>query len=342
MRKSSLCRSGLVLASILGAWSMFPAAPVGAHEETVSGRRDPALDRSQDERPRAAPPVLFARELAMPDTLGVGRVSEDVAADLPAVEALSDILVTGDDRSAFVRARPVLARDLDEMAEFLQSGIVDLLSAEPMEAIHAVRSGGAAILLRERRGEHASSATVVFVREDSPIRRLSELVGGDLALGRGANDTAHLLPLAAVRAEGLGIARVRGPGGEPPPGQAGYFLLPPDTSVLRAVWRKVAEAGAVSTETWEREEAAGNTDGLRILRKLAEFPQAFVLTGPACDEAGREALRRALLDLPSRPGGKEILDRYGSVTGFEAIDEETARQISRLQDLYDLIAEEPR
>lgn len=308
----------------------------------AAGTADPAMSRPLGEPPRGTPPSLYGRELALPDTLGVGRVSADVAHDLPRVEALTDWLNTRAVELGWSRALPVLARDQEEMARYLESGIVDLVSEEPMEAMHDVEEAGASVLLGERRAGHDSYRAVVFVRQDSRVRTLEELAEECVAFPGGDSGDSFLLPLAELRGSGMRLARISGPAGDPGPGEGGYFVLGPDTSTTRSVQQRIATAGASSNEDFEREESRGNTQGLRILHTFDSVPRSLVVVGAGMGAARREALARVLVEMAGDAAGKEALRAYGDVTAYDRVEGGLAVGIERVRSLYALVREEAR
>lgn len=325
---------GLIAAGLLGA------GPVTAGGDAPG--RDPALKRRLGAGPRGEAPALFGTELQLPDTLGVGRVSSDVAGQLPVLETLAAAL---DGRAAslgYARVLPVIARDRHEMTDFLARGLVDVVSEEPLEAMHHVEQLGAGILLEERRAGRTSIRTVVFVREDAPLRDLADLQGECLALAGGPSGAEFLMPLAALRDAGLRFWRIDQTLGEEHRNDGVYLVIPPDSSVLRAVARRVAAAGAVSDEQWEREQADGNTRGLRVLHTFAGLPRAFLVAAAGVGSERSRALRNAVLDLQDGAEGRNLLAPFGSFSIPDPRDPEAEAARDRALRLYSNVREEVR
>lgn len=341
MRLPPLCRpfvasvTTVAFGTLLGAW---PQAGYGHPvEEVPSAKRRPPAETGNPL------PMLFRTELQLPDTLGVGQVTGDVVRDFPAVEALTGYLTDHRaNESLYVRALPVLVRSRDEAVDFLKRGIADLVFTDPLETIHDGRASGATILLAQRRGDRPGYGTVVFVRDDSSARSLSDLAEERLAFGAGDSGTAFLAPLASLRQAGMRLSRLSGPAGEPPAGHAGYFVLPETVSTAKAISGRVATAGAMTAEEWEQEQVRGNTADLRILHTGPELPRSFVLAAPGMSSEQREAVRRTLLAMNENPAGRAVLERYGQMNGFDPIDEELRQQIDLAGRLYDLVQDEVR
>ncbi len=296
----------------------------------------------RDEPPRGRAPSLYGSELEEPRTLGVGRIARDVSKHLPALEAVAKWLAPGAQDLGFDKVRPVIARDNHEMIDFLERGIVDLISETPLSALHFVEEAGASIILRERRMSRDEYRSVILVREDSPIRSLSDLAGRRIAFEDAGSTTAFLLPLAALKRAGLRAAEIDDVTQPPVEGAVAYFFARSETSILTAVARGVADAGAMSDEEWKdfRHDKPGPAGLLRVLHQSDPVPRAFVLTGPGVSPKQRDGLRELLLTMSNDHRGLEALARYNDIDGFDPIGSAIERQIAALGETHALVREE--
>jgi phosphonate transport system substrate-binding protein len=306
---------------------------------------DDAASSAKPSSPDAAPdhaPALYRDELLLPDTLGVGRVARNVASHLPALEAMSSWL---EDRVAdlgYKKVRPVVARDNAEMVDFLRRGIVDVVSETPLSAVHFVKSAGATIVLRETRKGNASYDAVVFVRADSPVHSLADLRSHRIAFEDAGSTTAFLLPLASLKRAGIPAIELATPSTPVPPDAVGYFFALSENSIVGAVSRKVADAGALSDEEWKAfsERNPDSFAKLRIIHESERIPRAFLLTGPRVSPAQRRGLEKLLLAMNNNPDARETLDRYNDVDRFVTVDGEALAAIAEIEKTYDLVSGE--
>jgi phosphonate transport system substrate-binding protein len=298
----------------------------------------------RDEAPRGRPPSLFGAELEAPGTLGIGRIARDVAKNLPDLEAVARWLTPGAADLGFDKVRPVIARDNQEMIDFLKRGIVDIVSETPISALHFVEQAGASIILRERRMGHDEYRSVILVREDSAIRSLADLAGRRIAYEDAGSTTAFLLPLAAIKRAGLRTVLIDDPTEPPIEGAVAYFFARSEKSILTAISRGVADAGAMSDENWKdfRHDKPESASDLRVLHQSEPVPRAFVLTGPLVTTKQRDGLRELLLTMANDRRGLEALDRYDEVDGFDPIGSAIEREIASLGETLALVREELR
>jgi phosphonate transport system substrate-binding protein len=300
--------------------------------------------RLREEPLRGRSPSLYGSELEEPGTLGVGRIARDVAKHLPALEAVAKWLAPGAADLGFDKVRPVIARDNAEMVDFLERGIVDVVSETPLSALHFVKEANASIILRERRMGRDEYRSVILVREDSPIRTLSDLAGRRIAYEDSGSTTAFLLPLAAIKRAGLRTFEIDDPTAPPVEGAVAYFFARSESSILTAVSRGVADAGAMSDEDWNdfRHDKPGPASSLRVLHQSEPVPRAFVLVGPAMTPKQRDGLRELLLTMVNDRRGLETLDRYNEIDGFDPIGSTIEREIAALDETHALVREEIR
>jgi phosphonate transport system substrate-binding protein len=324
--------------AVLSLLSCGSATTAAAHE--VQSRETPL----REEAARGRTPSLYGAELEAPGTLGVGRIARDVAKNLPDLEAVAKWLTPGAADLGFDKVRPVIARDNHEMIDFLKRGIVDLVSETPLSALHFVEEAGATIILRERRMGRDEYRSVILVREDSPIRSLTDLAGHRIAYEDAGSTTAFLLPLAAIKRAGLRTVAIDDATAPPVEGAVSYFFARSEKSILTAVSRGVADAGAMSDENWQdfRHDKPGPASELRVLHQSEPVPRAFVMTGPLLTQKQRDGMRELLLTMANDRRGLEALDRYNEVDGFDPIGSAMEREIAALGETYALVREELR
>jgi phosphonate transport system substrate-binding protein len=328
-----------VVASLLVLLAGAVAPDAAAGHETQSRQTH---FHEAGEPPRGRAPSLYAAELEEPGTLGVGRIARDVARHLPALEAVAKWLAPGAADLGFDKVRPVIARDNHEMIDFLERGIVDLVSETPMSALHFVAEAGASIILRERRTGRDEYRSLILVREDSPIRSLQDLAGKRIAYEDAGSTTAFLLPLAAIKRAGLRTVEIQDATEPNVEGAVTYFFARSETSILTAVARGVADAGAMSDEDWKDflHDKPNPTSSLRVLQQSEPVPRAFVLAGPTVTPAQRDGLRELLLTMANDRRGLEVLERFNDIDGFDTIGTAISAQIANLGPTYALVREE--
>lgn len=289
-------------------------------------------------------PTLFGKDLELPDTLGVGRVASDVAEHLPELETLAAWLADRTGNLGFARARPVIARDNAEMIDFLRRGIVDVVSESPISALQLAEGSGATILLLERSAGRVNDASLLLVNCEGPITSLSEMAGKRVVFEHSGSTIGFALPLAAIRAAGLRAVQLAHPMDDPPPDGIGYFFSRSEYSIVSAVARGLADAGAVSDQDWRRIESRNG----RLVRELTpiweskKVPRFVVLIGPTMTARQREGIRDLLLRADDDGPGRAVLQRYHDVERFDEVDAGLESEIGELRAIYTSVRDEVR
>ena len=121
-----------------------------------------------------------------------------------------------------------------------------------------------------------NARSVIVVRQESPIQKLTDLEGKAIALGQVGSATGYYLPLYNLY--GLTLAEVR--------------FAPTPKTVLQWIDHKEVAAGALSLAELERYRADGKT-GFRILY-TDSVPTGSILVGPTVERIQQEQIRKVL------------------------------------------------
>lgn len=122
-----------------------------------------------------------------------------------------------------------------------------------------------------------SSRSVILVRQESPIKKLTDLKGKVIALGQPGSATGYYLPLYHLY--GLTLAEVR--------------FAPTPKTILQWIEKGEVAAGALSLAELERYRSNFSQKTFRIL--LADsVPPGALLVGPTVERNQQDQIRKAL------------------------------------------------
>lgn len=238
----------------------------------------------------ALPLLLLAATAAAgappgPAALSVSVVPNRAATDLRLAWAA---LLAPLAREAGVELGLRLHDDLPSFLEAADAGRPDLLYAPPNVYFEAHRRHGYVPLVHSGR----RLAGVLFVRKDSPIRRVEDLEGRRITFV-GPRTLCAVITRHALATAGRTL--------EYSTGYAGSARR-----VATMVATGEAEVGAV-LDVALATEAAELTPGLRTLLETPAFAPHPLAAHPRVPVAVRERITRALLDLAARPDGRRLL-----------------------------------
>lgn len=213
-----------------------------------------------------------------------------VAMDIPAV--MYHRLTPLTDYLSKTLGKPVtlsLSPNMSQAIEQLASGKVDIAYLTPVAYLKAHEKGGAQLVVKMVTGDKASFNLDIVVREDSPIKQVSDLRGKRFAFG----DKAALLQRAVVVGAGVPLEDL----GE-------YQFIGHYDNIARAVMSGDFDAGILKDTTAEKWVGKG----LRILHQSPDLPPYNIAVSSKVDKKMLAQLRAALLKLKSdNPDHRTVL-----------------------------------
>jgi phosphonate transport system substrate-binding protein len=218
----------------------------------------------------------------------------------------------------------VVARDLDDLSQRLVRHDVDFVleTLFPALTLRERSHDLEPTLLVVRRGQREYK-TVFFTRDESPIRRLTDLRGRTLVLQAVRSTTAFGLP----RAELL---------------RAGLVLVSPDQEASRSAVRYVLALAEINQAVWVlhgRGDAGAFNEGdwaalpdkirsqLRIFHETRSIQRGLIAFRDGLDPATRRSLEQVLLGLDEDAVGRAALSRAAGITRFERLTPQELKSV---------------
>ena len=256
--------------SRIGTWSMFigsllvllcgcePAQPVQPSQEAEPEGRE------RDKRP----------------LLGFGVIpGDDPGPTYKGYQPLIDHLT---DQTPFLfRLSP--GRNSDDLLRYVEERMAEVVPLGAVSYLEAHNQFGAVPLVRplNRDGDPVSYCVFV-VREDSPIKSLSDLEGNSLALGSFHSTLSHLIARHELTRAGVELDEI-----------GSIEHLDNDEAIATAVLQGRFDAGAVADLVAHQYQ----DEGLRALHVSDPFPSAPLVVRGDLPEPVVDAIRDALLKL---------------------------------------------
>jgi len=271
--------------------------------------------------------------LADDGVLVLGRISDDPRRHYEQLQPLLDYVVPRMRSVGIREGRVLMARDPQQMMSYLRRGKVDWVTETPGTALLlADRAGARPLLLTERSGSR-QYRTVIFVRRDSGITELSQLLGRTIAFQSPSSTSAYLVPAMALREKGLPMSLMVSPLEGREPGSVGYVFANTDANLAAWVHKRLVDAGGFSDQDWEslqRVSEAFRRD-LHIIHTTAPVPRAMELVSGSLEPAVAERLRQVLLGASTDPQARDALRQFFRTTGFYEIDPATQALLDELR-----------
>ena len=275
----------------------------------------------------------LAPALADDGVLVLGRISDDPKAHYEQLKPLLDYVVPRMADVGIREGRVLMARDAQQMQSYMRRGRVDWVTETSGTAmVLADRAGAIPLLMTERDGVDRYR-TVFFVRNDSPVRDLTDLRGHSIAFQNRSSTSAYYVPADELLGIGLRLEVLLSPMDRPGPDSVGYVFGRSELNVSAWVHKGLVDAGAMSNLDWinpQRVPLSYRRD-FRIVRETGDFPRALEMVRGDLDPKVRERLREVLLGAAADPDADEALLRFFKTTRFAPIDEDIAAGLLRLR-----------
>src|SRR5712692_7685615 len=257
-------------------------------------------------------------------TLVIGRVSSNPKGEYDHLKPMVDYTVAHMKDLGIVKAKVLIAKDNEQMINYLKLGKVDWVTETPFSAAIFQEEAGAEILVRRWKDGVSEYFTIFFARKDSGIRSLKDLVGKTVAFEQPRSTSGYFVPASVLIGEGLKLTKLASPRDKPPAGKIGYVFSGDGVNTTTWVYKNLVQAGAYNNLDWDKEEnlAKALRNELQIFYTTKRFPRAVELVRKDLDSRIKQRIKAVLLNADKDPAGKSVLERYDNTAKFDELDKD--------------------
>lgn len=272
------------------------------------------------------------------DTIVLGRVSNNPRKHYAALDALGRYLAKNSDE--IEGNETLLARDNEEMIEFLRTGEVDLVSETPFSAILYEQAADAKIVLRQWKDGRPSYRTLFFTRKDSNIEQLEDLAGQLIAFEDRGSTSGYFVPRATLADHGL-ISKFVGQLRSDT--DVGYLFADSEVNVTAWVARRKVDAGVTSDVHWDDDSRtpSGLKKELRVFHRTPEIVRSVMVVRPGLDEKRLEDIVDILLGMHESDAGRDVLEDFYETKQFDRLAGDAKASLDHVRTLFDLLDNTP-
>jgi phosphonate transport system substrate-binding protein len=276
------------------------------------------------------------------NVLVLGRISDDPATHYEQLKPLLDYVVAHMHDVGIREGRILMARDLQQMASYLRRGRVDWVTETSGAAMTLQQRAGAEPLLLTERDGVSGYRTVIFVRNDSPVKTLADLRGRSIAFQNPSSTSAYFVPAAALLHDRLGLEILLSPRDRPGGDSVGYVFGRTEANISTWVHKRLVDAGALSELDFASpmKVPPAFRDDLRVIYTSPQYPRGLEVTRSGLSPRVRERLREVLLQAADDPLAGPALRQFFHTTRFLPIDARDAQLLARLRSDVRMVSEE--
>lgn len=264
--------------------------------------------------------------------LVLGRVSDDPQAHYDQLKPLLDYVIPRMASVGIRSGRILMAKDPQQMASYLRRGRVDWINETAGNAAQFERRGVAHSFLGTERDGATRYHSVFFVRRDSPVQSLADLVGRSVAFQNPYSTSAYYLPAAELLDQGMNLELLLSPQDKPAPDSVGYLFARTELNITTWVHKRLVDAGVLSNLDWanpQRMPPAFAQD-FRIVGRSEDVPRALMLVRNGLDPEVEARLREVLVEASLDPDAGEVLRRFIGTSRFVPITDADRRALEHL------------
>jgi len=239
-------------------------------------------------------PVLLLTSIkvcvAEEKSIRFGSVAEDIPAAMhQRLTPLMDYLEKSIGHPVVLTLSPNMPKAIEDLSK----GNVELAYLTPVAYLRAHEKGGATLIAKVVSNNQAFFHLEIVVREDSPIRKVEDLVGKKFAFG----DPAALLQRAVVENSGISLEKF-----------GSVSFLGHYDNIVRGILNRDYDAGIVT----DSKARKWNKKGLRVIYSSPQLPPYNIAATSKMDRIVFLKLQGALLGLDgNNPDHRRVLQALG-------------------------------
>lgn len=286
----------------------------------------------------AAPVIEPDTAVAAGGVIILGDISDEPAETIEGTQPVANYLAARLADRGISRGEVKIAPDLETMIEWMENGEVDLYFDSPYPVLVISDETGAEPILRRQKYGVSAYHSVFFVRKDSQMASLADLMGHVVAFEESFSTSGFMLPLSYLIEHNMNPVEKSSPESSVAAGEVGYVFSTADDTTIQWVISGKVPVGVIDNVTFSRLPEETQAE-LKIIAQTEDVPRQMVLVRPGMDPDLVEVLRTELLQMDENEEGQAALEIF-LTTEFDEFPEGPEVALSRMRTLYNLVQEE--
>ena len=271
--------------------------------------------------------------------LVIGKVSENPKKHYWYLKPMADYAVKQMGDLGITKAKVLMARDNEQMIQYLREGRVDWVTETVFSAILYQQQADADFLVKKWKKGVSEYHTVFFTRKDSPIQKLSDLRGRKIAFEDAGSTSAFFYPFSAFIREKIPMVKLASPSENPPENAVGYLFVRQEINISTWVYRNLVDAGCFNNLDWEKDDhvRAAFREEMRIFHQMEPISRALEVVGSQMAPEIKDRLKKILLNAHKDPKAARILRDYQGTARFEELSDKDQAELKEITLLLNTI-----
>lgn len=297
------------------------------NEQSESNDNTPTVEANNDDGDSPATDGI---------TLVVGDIADDPVEVIEVTQPIADYIASNLGEYGVTGAEVKIATSIDEMAEMMANGEVDIYFDSAYPATVVSQQSGAEIVLRRWRFGASEYHTVIFALPDSGIETIDDLVGHTIAVEQEFSTSGYVLPITYLVENGLNVTRLGGVEEAVPDDSVGYVFTGDDDNNVLWVLEGRVDAGAADNLTLDFAFSDVLGD-LQIIAETDPLPRQVVVLRPGLESEFHDAIIEVLKGAHETEDGQAALLIFGDTTRFDEFPEGIEEMMDRMLELAAIV-----
>ncbi len=276
-----------------------------------------------------------------PKAIVLGDISDDPAEVIDGTQPLADYLAENLAAFGITEGQVKVAASIDEMAQLLKTGEVDLYFDSIYPATIISDAAGAQPILRRWRFGVEEYSTVIFASKESGITSIDELPGSMVAMDAPYSTSGFLLPAVHLVETGLTLQGKRTYNDPVAAEDVGFVFSYDDENTLQWVLSDLVAAGA--TDDYHYDVAFGTETATQLveLARTNPVPRQVVVARADIESDLLEAIIQVLTTAHDDENAQAILDSF-QTSKFDQFPEGIDHAFSRMREMMAIVQDLPK
>jgi len=266
------------------------------------------------------------------NTLVLGKITKNPKKHYKKLKKMVDYAVMNMKDLGILEGKVLLAKDLEQMTQYLAEGKVDWFSESVYPACSIKDKGVAEIVLKRWKKGYSEYHTVYFTRKDSGINSISKLLSKTIVFEDPDSTSAFFEPAYCLISKGYKFVKLDSKEDKPPPDKIGYIFSGQEINSSMWVLKNIVDIGVLSNNDWDKKGNLHNKikRELKIIYTTRSLPRGIELFRTKLDPILKERLKDILLKAHLIPEGKMALNAYQKTEKFEILNQDDLKLINNI------------
>ena len=266
----------------------------------------------------------------------LGDISDDPAEVIEGTQPLADYLASELSEYEITEGQVKIAATMEEMAQLLASGQVDLYFDSVYPATLVSDAADAQPILRRWRFGVAEYHSVIFASFDSEIGSVDELKGHIIAFDSPYSTSGYFLPAFHLAELGVNLVGKRSYNDFVGDDEVGFVFSYDDENTLQWVLRGLVAGGATDDYHMDVDFPADATNHLFVLARTDLVPRQVVVARGDIDPDLLKSIIQVLVQAHETEEGRAALEPF-QTSKFDKFPEGIENAVNRMRDMMGIV-----